>query len=301
MQWQKRSTWHTIERFVHSTRAFSKIGLTLVQYLQSELEGSYKSSVLDPIKKTNNLEDIVNIWLMHYEIPCKSSDTACIQTEMDNRMPFAKDVLQKYGDGTVDTTTPSSCSGTGTGTSGTAGANGWDLTGANAMVYYGQCDSKWGAQPYGNPGQTSICKAGCGITSSAMVVATLADKSQTPLTLAKKYGPKYHGDGTSFSLYPVLAQDFGLKEKEIGLDFSQAAATVKAGGLVIIAVNPGHFTSEGHVMVIRAVTDDGKFLLADPYNKENKAMGRGDTNNTPYTAEYLEGEGAAQDMFAFTK
>jgi|GEM_PF-2256363 len=271
-----------------------------LQYLEKELESSYKSSVLEPIKKATSLEDVVSIWLKYYEVPCLPSDTACINDEMHNRMPFAHDVLQKYGDGTVDTGTASTGCSDGSGGSGTAGANGWDLNGPNAMVYYAQCDPKWADHPYG-AGKDSICHSGCGITSSAMVVATLADKNQTPLTLADKYGGTYHTNGTSYGLYPVLAHDFGLKEKEIGLDFSQAAATVKAGGLVILSVNPGHFTSEGHVMVIRAVTDDGKFLLADPYNKENKAMGRGDTNNTPYTADYLKGAGAAADMFAFTK
>jgi hypothetical protein len=254
---------------------------------------SYKSSVLEPLKTATSTDAAAEVVFQYYEAPGDST--------LPDRQGNARTILTQYGGGAVSTGTGSSSGCASTGGSGAAGANGWDLTGPNAMVYYGQCDPKWGNQPYGNPGQSSICDAGCGITSSAMVIATLADKSQTPLTLAKKYGPTYHTDGTSFALYPVLAQDFGLKEKSIGLDFSQAAATVKAGGLVIIAVNPGHFTTEGHVMVIRAVTADGDFLLADPNNAGNKSLGRGDTNNTPYSASFLQNEGAAVQMFAFTK
>lgn len=271
-----------------------------LDYLKSELDGSYKSAVLDPIRNSNDLNQVIKIWLLYYEKPCLASDTACVSSEMNNRIPFAKDVLQKYGDGAAATVSPDACAGSGA--DNVAGANGWNLPpDQNAMVYYGQCDPQWADHPYG-AGKSSICVGGCGITSMSMVVATLADKSQTPKTMADKYGDTYHtSGGTSWALWPAAAGDFNLKEKDIGLDFGQAAATVKAGGLVIIAVNPGKFTSEGHVMVIRAVTDNGDFLLADPNNDGSKQLGRGDTNNTPYSADTLKGPGAAMNMWAFTK
>lgn len=86
-----------------------------LEYLRSELEGGYKSEVLDPIKHADKLEDVVRIWLVYFEKPCSATDTSCISDEMSNRMPFAHGVLEKYGDGTVDTSSSAdSCSGSAT-------------------------------------------------------------------------------------------------------------------------------------------------------------------------------------------
>jgi hypothetical protein len=83
-----------------------------LQYLQSELDGSYKSAVLNPIKHADKLEDVVRIWLVYYEKPCLATDTSCIDDEMSNRMPFAHDVMKNYGGGTVDVSGSSdSCGG----------------------------------------------------------------------------------------------------------------------------------------------------------------------------------------------
>jgi len=132
------------------------------------------------------------------------------------------------------------------------------------------------------------------------VVSTLTDKKETPASLAKKYGDKYHGSqGTDWSLWPVAARDYGLNMQDLGTDLDKAAKTVKAGGLVIISVDPGEFTSGGHLMVIRAVTDDGKFLLADPNNDGNRDIGN--TNTTPYSADFLRTKGALKYLWGFTK
>jgi hypothetical protein len=270
-----------------------------LEFMKSELEGSYKSTVLNPIKASNDLEEVTRIWLEHFEIPCTPGSSAC-DDEMNIRLPNARAVLQKYGDGVVpgvgagSTECPSDSEGT-------PGANGWELQGPNAMVYYGQCDPKWANVAYGT-GKSSICEGGCGITSMAMVVATLSSegKNETPETLAKKYGDVYHtSDGTSWALWPVAARDYGLQEQSLGTDLNKAADIVKAGGLVIISVDPGEFTSGGHIMVIRAVTDDGKFLLADPNNAGSPASN--DTNKTPYSADFLRTQGSLKGLWSFTK
>ena len=55
-------------------------------------------------------------------------------------------------------------------------------------------------------------------------------------------------------------------------------------------------------MVIRAVNDKGEFLLADPNNAGNKAKeGVGDTNNKPYSAEFLRTQGSLKHLWAFSK
>ncbi|MGH7156996.1 MAG: C39 family peptidase [Candidatus Saccharimonadales bacterium] len=189
-----------------------------------------------------------------------------------------------------------------------AGANGYDLSGSNAMAHYYQCEPKWGSQPYGNntdgSPKSSICEGGCGITSLAMVVATLSDSSQTPLTLAKQYGDAYHdAEGTSWGLWQVAATDYHLQEQDIGVDFNQAAQTIRQGGLVIIAVNSGgggYFTSGSHLMVIRAVDDQGNFYLADAAALGGHNYQGHDTENTPYSADFLLTHGL-MNLFSFNK
>jgi hypothetical protein len=261
---------------------------TQLDYVWYELNGTYKSAVLNPLKSVKTTDEAAKIVFDSYEIA--GDDT------LPDRQTFAKILLGKYGNGGGAAGADCAASN--------AGANGWDLNGPNAMVYFGQCDPKWANHPYG-AGKSSICEGGCGITSMAMVVATLSPKgkNETPKTLADQYGGAYHDSGgTSWALWPVAARDYGLHERDIGLDLNAAADTVKAGGLVIISIDPGAFTSGGHIMVIRAVNDKGEFLLADPNNDANKNQNdRGDTNNTGYSADFLKNQGALKHLWAFTK
>ena len=43
--------------------------------------------------------------------------------------------------------------------------------------------------------------------------------------------------------------------------------------MIIAIMGAGHFTSTGHFIVLRGVTDDGKILVADPvsYNRSTTA------------------------------
>ena len=181
-----------------------------------------------------------------------------------------------------------------------AGENGWDLTGAHKMTFFDQCDGPWQNHPYGK-GKSSVCEGGCGISSLAMVVSTLKGKKTDPTTLADRYGDQYHHNGTDWSLWPVAAKDYDLQYSDLGTDLNKASEVIKAGGLVIGSFGAGKFTSQGHFMVIRALDGKGGFYLADPNNKGNKSMGRGDTNNTAYSADTLRKEGALMHLWGFKK
>jgi hypothetical protein len=161
------------------------------------------------------------------------------------------------------------------------------------MIYYSQCDPKWANVPYGK-GKSSICEGGCGITSIAMAIATLKnDGSITPKVLSDRYGDKYHTYGTDWSLLPVAAQNYGLKSQVIGKDFNAAKSTLQNGGIVIASFGTGAFTSQGHFMVIRAVSEDGKkFYIADPYNNNHSGA---------YTTSYLLSPGNLSNMWSYNK
>lgn len=181
-----------------------------------------------------------------------------------------------------------------------AGELGWNITGNNKMVSYDQTDPKYSNHPYGT-GKSSIGESGCGPTSIAMVVSTLSGKTSiNPITIADKYGDKYHGQGgTSWDIFPAVAKDYNLNMVNLGKDLNKVPAIIKSGGLVIISVGTGYFTPTSHLMVIRAVTKDGTgFYINDP---NGDGWGLHQTETKPFDAKFLNGEGALKNLWAFTR
>ena len=79
---------------------------------------------------------------------------------------------------------------------------------AKQPVYYMQTDPKWANVDYTAKGETknTLKISGCGPTSAAMLVATLKDKSVTPVEAAKwslDHGYKAPNQGTYYSLNPI--------------------------------------------------------------------------------------------------
>lgn len=269
------------------------------------IEASYKNLAgdlyLGPPSNFKTVDQVINRW------------APPVENKTSEYVRFVKSSMHKMLDGIAeaDATATDSASDMSTFASGSvndaqcqstdgyqSGANGYDL---DKMAHFYQCDPKWGSLPYGHypdgSPKTSICEGGCGITSMAMVVKTLAGSDETPLTLANKYGNVYHTDGTSWALWPVAAKAYGLKYKDIGVDFSKAAATIRQGGLVIMGVNKGYFTSNSHLLVLRAVDDKGNFYVADPNGPNNPRK----DEDKPFSPDFLRTQGSLLNLFAFTK
>ena len=275
---------------------------------QTGIEAMYKNLrtglYLAPPASETTVAQVINTWA-----PPSENDTSAY-------IAFVLDAMSKIYTGITESgaSNPSSGASTASFTPGTtsdsqcqatssyqAGANGYNLSGPNAMAHYYQCDPQWANQPYGynsdGSPKSSICAGGCGITSLAMVVATLSNSDVTPSTLAKQYGNTYHTDGTSWGLWPVAANDYSLKYQDLGVDFNKAASIIRQGGLVIISVNAGYFTSGSHLMVLRAVDNQGNFYLADPNGPNNPRQ----DENKPFSADFLRVQGNAIGLFGFTK
>ena len=133
------------------------------------------------------------------------------------------------------------------------------------VVYYNQADSRWGSQMYASK---TISATGCGPTSLAMVVSTLTGTAYDPPTVcawARAGGYYIHNQGSLHSVIPDGARHFGLQVS--GCSYTEGQRLVDAlssGSLVIAIMGKGHFTSGGHFIVLRGVTEDGKVLVADP-------------------------------------
>lgn len=140
------------------------------------------------------------------------------------------------------------------------------VDGSTDVVYFNQADSRWKSIPYGKTG--TIGKSGCGPTSLAIVVSTLGNKTVNPVEMARwsyKNGYYAEGVGSYHSLIPNAAKHFGLNVE--GSKTSEVDKIIQAlsnGQLVIVIMGKGHFTSSGHFIVLRGITEEGKMLVADP-------------------------------------
>lgn len=143
-----------------------------------------------------------------------------------------------------------------------------DIVFSNAetpVVYYNQTDARWGNKPYGKT--STIGRAGCGPTALAIAVASLTNNKVTPYDVAQwsvANGGLCEGSGSYHSLIPNGGRHYGLTVTSIGRDGKKLVEALQSGKLVIAIMSKGHFTSGGHFIVLRGVTEDGKILVADP-------------------------------------
>ena len=138
--------------------------------------------------------------------------------------------------------------------------------GETKVTYYNQFDKRWASQMYGR--SSTIGEAGCGPTSLAIAISTLTGKDVDPPTLCSwsvKNGHRCEGNGSYHSLIPAGAEHYGLKVEKLGRSSAGELEKHLSGGKLVIAImSKGHFTANGHFIVLRGITSDGKVLVADP-------------------------------------
>jgi hypothetical protein len=186
-----------------------------------------------------------------------------------DRQEKARFVFAKYGDsgGVIGVPVGSSgaCASTGPGQ---------DTKYIDGFTVYSQCDPDWKDKRYGFGGTSSGCAGpntigtdGCGPTAMAMVITNLIGNGVTPDATAKYADSQNQyaaGQGSKWSIAPVLAKHWGLSATPIGNSIAKINATLQAGGLVIASgQGPLPFTSGGHYIVIRGLTADGKWKIGD--------------------------------------
>jgi hypothetical protein len=142
-------------------------------------------------------------------------------------------------------------------------------SGSTQVVYYNQLDSRWADILYGT--SSTIGEAGCGPTALAMIVSTLTGTYHDPVEMSEwavANGYRCEGNGSYHSIIPDGARAFGLKaEGATSKDATKIAEALADGKLVGAIMGKGHFTSSGHFIVLRGITETGKILVADPASK----------------------------------
>lgn len=139
------------------------------------------------------------------------------------------------------------------------------------IVYYSQTDKRWKDAIYG--ADNTIGEYGCGPTVLAMVLSSLTDNTITPLDAAKwayDNGHFSYNSGSYHSIIPKGAEKHGLNCKSLQNPTKQdIISDVSNGNIIVVLMNKGTFTSDGHFIILRGITKDSKALIADPRSLEN--------------------------------
>lgn len=136
--------------------------------------------------------------------------------------------------------------------------------GATPVVYYNQLDERYANEPYGTD---NVGGYGCGPTAMAIVVSSLTESPADPAEMAEwSYQNGYwcKGSGSYHALIPAAAESWGLPVSGCSASEPQRILDALAEGKLVVAImSKGHFTSSGHFIVLRGVSDE-KIMVADP-------------------------------------
>lgn len=149
-------------------------------------------------------------------------------------------------------------------------------------VHYYQTDQKWANNDYSAKGEKTTIKAeGCGITCSAMVIASIADKNVTPKETAAwslLHGYKAPHQGTYYAYFKPQFAEYNIECNMMNsvncygnpnnAVHNKVRKALDNGDWVISVAGKGDFTSSGHYILCYGLDQDN-VLIKDPYNKKS--------------------------------
>lgn len=139
------------------------------------------------------------------------------------------------------------------------------------ITYYNQNDIRWYDYLYGKKDPLSIY--GCGPTAVACLVSSFIDPSMTPDKVADwayKKGYWASKEGSYHSLMSSGLSSYGFQVRGISSPSKEEIlSSLNSGHILVALMGKGHFTSEGHFILILDVTKDGDLLIADVNSYEN--------------------------------
>lgn len=145
-------------------------------------------------------------------------------------------------------------------------------TPVSGFVYYPQCDGDYDDYPL--PGGCTICYAGCGSTTAAMILASYIDRKYDPENVADIYGQRgYRLDcgGSNYLQAKALFESLGLKTSDFiiyssGNIIDEVAKDIrnyiKAGWTVFTLANSVY---GGHYFWIVDIDSNNNVLAYDPW------------------------------------
>ena len=269
VQWSEGGRWDILVRGTKGEGEFKRAKGkdpesldTQMQFIFHELTHSYKSAY-NHFKAANGLRDKVISWEQKYE-QAGVSGPRIKNAEEITKKQYYKDAQGSEGgqlgsEGEVSSSTGGGCS-----------ADGGASANIDGFVVYSQYDKRWTNKPYGS---SRIGPSGCGPSSLAMIITNLTGKSVTPDQVAS-WGGRFYipGSGSSWELAPEGAKHWGMTAKQAS-GVSGINAALRSGAMIWIGGSGSlPFTSGGHVIVIRGVTEDGKWLVGDSAHPKANSM-----------------------------
>jgi len=131
-------------------------------------------------------------------------------------------------------------------------------------------------------GSNSICSSGCGVTSLAMLIANLSDDVSFDPVAANEEGKNNGGcavgAGSNDNLFIKIANNHeGFSYEQLANTkegANNAVAAIRNGALVVANVQANSpFTTGGHWIVLRGITEDGMVKVADPNSETRSTSG----------------------------
>ncbi len=144
-------------------------------------------------------------------------------------------------------------------------------TSIGTLTYYNQSDVRWANAPYG--ASDPIASYGCGPTALAMLVSSFTEQTMQPPDMAQWAASNHYwvsGSGSKHNLIPEGAAAFGLHAESFR-DFTVEGIknALESGHVLVALMGPGHFTSEGHFIIITDYWSGSQVSIADPNSLEN--------------------------------
>ncbi len=143
--------------------------------------------------------------------------------------------------------------------------------GPHEVNYYNQTDPKWAQVPYGTD---PLGEYGCGPTAMSMAVSTLTSTLINPEEMAAwavEQGYWAKKQGSYLAIVSGTAKSYGLNCTPVpapDIDPEALRQRLAAGDIAVALMTKGHFTNNGHFILLRGVSLDGRILVADPASPE---------------------------------
>jgi hypothetical protein len=146
---------------------------------------------------------------------------------------------------------------------------------SDQFTLYNQCDPLWGN--IATPGNVA-CQVSCGPTSMAMIIKNMTGQNITPadtINYTTQINGWYPGGGTTMPTNVSIAEHWGLAASIVppSVTINDVKDILNKNGLVILSGKGAapfldKLDSNGnpilHFVIIRGITSDGKFIVADP-------------------------------------
>lgn len=152
------------------------------------------------------------------------------------------------------------------------------------LTYYNQTDVRWADSIYG--GNDPISTYGCGPTVLSMLVSSFTNQSMTPDAMAVWAKENHYwasGSGSAHALIPEGVTHFGFSVESFS-DYSEQGIihSLQNNYIFVALMGPGHFTSNGHFIILADDWSGSSIRIADPNSLEN--------TQTPWEASLILNE-----------